>query len=305
MDYSRISRSWRKIRQIVKITFSDPIQTRLGYSDKAKLMIIHADDLGMSSSENAASIIAMEKGVINSASLMVPCPRFREIVVYSKANPQADIGIHLTITSEWNSYKWGPILPPHQVASLVDAKGFFFESIAVLLRNFKSDEVEKEFRAQIILALKSGIDVTHLDSHMLAAFSHPIIREIYIKLGREFKLPVLLNNEIPIPNFDSKKDIIIDRLYHARPEDYQIGFSSYYRNILESIKPGLNCILVHLAFDDKEMQNITNNQFSFGSEWRQADYDFFTSIECRQLIDDKNIQLITWREIRDKLIRLD
>jgi len=291
------------LKRILYHIFSGNIQKRLGYPRNAKLLIIHADDLGLSESENAASIEAMGKGMVNSGSVMIPCKKFLEIADYSKTFPEADIGIHLTLTSEWASYKWEPVLPISEVPSIVDLKGLFLESNEQVNKNAIIDEVEKEYRAQIKLALSSGISLTHIDNHMFTAFSNNRILNIYKSLGKEFMLPVLLTQELPVGTLIEKNAIIVDRLYYAQPEDFNKGLFNFYREALKSMKPGLNCILVHIAFDNEEMQKITLDQISYGSIWRQTDFDFFSSEECHQLIKENNIQLITWREIRDKLIR--
>jgi chitin disaccharide deacetylase len=291
------------LKQTIRIFFFKSIQKRLGYSKNTKLLIIHADDMGMSGSENTATIEAMEKGTVNSGSVMVPCLKFQEIADYSKTHLKADIGIHLTITSEWPQYKWGPVLPHEEVESIIDSDGFFLENMDKIIKNANPVEVEKEFRAQIMRAMESGIELTHIDSHMYAAFSNNQLLKIYISLGKEYNLPVLLTNKLPIRSLMSKNLIVVEQLYCAKPEDYSIGLNYYYREILRSIKPGLNCILVHTAFNNEEMQNITRDQTNFGADWRQADFDFFTSEECSQLIRNNNIQLITWREIRTKLVR--
>jgi len=292
-----------KLLRIIRWIVTDSIQKRLGYPKDIKLLIIHADDLGFSGSENRASIEAIEKGMIKSGSIMVPCPGFHEIAGYAKAHPEADLGIHLTITSEWPSYKWRPVLSPAEVPSIVDKDGFLFESKAQLMKNPVTEEVEKEFRAQINLAVNSGINLTHIDSHMFTAFSNRKILESYISLGKEYKLPVLLINEVPFYSLNPKNIVIVNKLYHARPDDYFKGLTDYYKRIFESLEPGLNCILAHLAFDDAEMKEITRGQPNYGSAMRQTDFDFFTGYECRQLIEENNIKLITWREIRDKLFR--
>lgn len=290
-------------KRIIRFFLSKSVQKRLGYVRNTKLLIIHADDMGMSDSENTATIEAMDKGTVNSGSVMVPCPKFQEIADYSKTHPKADIGIHLTITSEWPSYKWGPVLPHVEVESIIGSDGFFLENMDKVIENAIPVEVEKEFRAQIMKAMESGIELTHIDSHMYAAFSSNELLKIYISLGKEFNLPVLLTNDLTIRSLMSKNLIVVDQLYCAKAEDYSIGLNYYYRETLRSIKPGLNCILVHTALNNKEMQNIISDQPNFGADWRQDDFDFFISDECKQLIMENNIQLITWREIRDKLIR--
>ncbi len=280
---------------------SNSIQKRLGYSRNTKLLIIHADDLGMCRSENAATIEALENGTVNSASVMVPCPGFDEIAEYLKNHKKTDAGLHLTLTSEWPSYKWKPLLPASEVSSIVDSTGHFFLSKAEFSKNADANEVEKECRAQINKALDSGIRLSHIDSHMFTGFSNINILKKYLLLGQEYNLPVLLTHELPSWTRKSRDAVVVDSLYCAAKEDFDKGLNKYYRNVLKSIKPGLNCLLVHTAFNNSEMQEISHNQIAFGSEWRQEDYDFFTSGLSRKLIIDNNIQLITWGEIHDKL----
>jgi hypothetical protein len=135
------------------------------------------------------------------------------------------------------------------------------------------------------------------------AFSNSKILQKYLLLGREFKLPVLLTHELPSWVRKTEDAAVVDRLYCAQQKNFYNGLDNYYRKVLKSIKPGFNCLLVHVAFNNGEMKNITLDQDVFGSEWRQTDFDFFTGGECGRLIMDNNIQLITWREIRERLIR--
>jgi chitin disaccharide deacetylase len=293
----------RTLRQIISRISSDSVQQRLGYPKNTKLLIIHADDLGMSATENSASLEAMEKGMVNSGSVMVPCPGFSEIADYSKDHPNADIGIHLTLTSEWKSYRWKPVSPAAEVPTIINSDGSLVESSWQISGNSNTDEVDKEFRAQINKAIGSGIDLTHIDTHMFTAFSNGNILKKYISLGREFKLPVLLTHDLRLDGDEKKNAVIVDRLYYAKPGDVAGGLDKCYSKILNSVRPGLNCVLIHVAYDNKEMQDITDGQINHGAAWRQSDFDFFTSDKCRQLIEKNKIRLITWREIRDKLIR--
>src|SRR5438552_10665571 len=125
------------------------LQERLGYSKDSKLLILHADDLGMSHSENAATIYAMEHGSVNSAAIMVPTPWFSEIAAYARTHPTADLGLHLTLTSEWNFLKWGPVASSSDVHGLLNKDGFFFSSADSVHRSASAAEVEEELRAQI------------------------------------------------------------------------------------------------------------------------------------------------------------
>ena len=286
------------------------IQERLGYTKDTKLLIIHADDLGVAQSENAASIYAMEKGSVSSGSIMMPCPWMGDIAAYANSHPNADLGLHLTLTSEWEQYKWPTVIPINESASLVNKNGFLYSATDSLYMHANINEVEKEIRAQIERAKQFGIDPTHFDAHMGCMFGTPAFFELFIKLGREYKVPVLLNKEafemmynIDIANYITEKEIVTDKVFMAQPNDFKTSMSNYYTNSIKSMGPGLNCILLHAAYENNEMKAVTINHPDYGAAWRQADFNFFTSKECSDLIKKQKIKIITWKEIRDKLIR--
>ena len=282
---------------------------RLGYSKESKLLIIHADDLGLSHSENAATVYAMEHGSVNSASIMVPCPWFPEIAAYAVAHPKSDFGLHLTLTSEWKLFKWGPVASKSEVPGLVNQSGYFFSSPDSVYMTGKVSEVEQELRAQIEKAKQFGIDVTHLDSHMGTLFWNPEYLKILIKLGREYKIPVMLSKagfaafDVNLDNFTNDKDVSLDGVYTASPGDFKNGMDNYYTKVLKSLQPGVSELIFHTAYDDSEMKAVSTDHPDWGAAWRQADFNFFTSDLCKKLLKEQNIQLITWREIRDKLLR--
>jgi len=283
------------------------IQERLGYSKDTKLLILHADDIGVSHSENAATIAALENGLVNSGSIMVPCPWFPEIAAYAVANPEVDFGLHLTITSEWKYYKWGPKSMATDVPGLVNEHNFMYSNLGDVRENATAGEIEQELRKQIEFAEKFGIKPTHLDSHMFALYAKPEYLDVYRKIGQEYKLPILLNNEYLVKfgldpiEYDGNV-VLVDKLFMAFPPDYKRGMSKYYTESLRSVQPGLNVILLHAAFDNAEMQAVTDNHEGYGSKWRQADFDFFTSNNCQDILEEQNIHLITWREIKEKLL---
>src|SRR6185295_9390157 len=132
---------------------------KLGYPKDSKLLIIHADDLGLSHSEDSATITALGKKGANSASIMVPCPWFTEIAGYAKQHPEVDWGIHLTLTSEWKNYKWGGVSSSNEIPSLLGKDGYMYASVEDFGKNAKPGEVEKEIKAQIEKAISSGIKV--------------------------------------------------------------------------------------------------------------------------------------------------
>ncbi|NNE01564.1 MAG: ChbG/HpnK family deacetylase [Eudoraea sp.] len=285
------------------------VAEQLGYESDAKLLIIHADDLGVAHSENTASISGLEESPVNSGSIMVPCPWFPEIAAYARNNKNADLGLHLTLNSEWKHYKWGPVTSRNLVPSLVNSNGFLYSAVDSLVMYGKPAEVAMELRNQVTKALQNGIDVTHLDAHMGAAMSTPEYLETYIKIGKEFQLPVLLDKRMPFLKEDKinalldERSIIVDFTAQASPNDFENGMDDYYTEALENLGPGLNCLLIHLAYDDNEMKAVTAGHTYWGSAWRQADYDFFTSEKCAAILKEQNITLVTWRELRDKIVR--
>ncbi len=285
------------------------IQEQLGYAKDAKLLIIHADDLGVSHSENAASIEAMEKGLVNSASIMVPCPWFLEVADYAKGHPEMDWGLHLTLTSEWKHYKWGPVASRNEVPTLVDDQHFFYATQAEVRDSSDLKQVEHELRAQIERAIQFGVPITHLDAHMFTLWTDPALVNIYKKLGKEYKVPVLLNRQwldrmgAGADKCLEEGDIIVDQLYMALSSDHPDGLKGFYTETLNQLAPGFNVLLIHTAHDNAEMQAVTIEREDFGAAWRETDFNFFSSQECRDLLKANNIQLVTWKEVKEQLIQ--
>ncbi len=286
------------------------VAEQLGYPANAKLLIIHADDLGVSHSENEASFAAMEKGAVNSGSIMVPCPWFPEVAEYARQHPQADLGLHLTLTAEWKHYKWGTVASQNEVRSLLTDRAFLPEDPGTIATKARIEEVEKELRAQIERARQFGIDFTHFDTHMGTLVASVDLAKLYIQLGHEYKVPILMHRglarsmlNINLDDYLKPNDVVLDQIYMAQPEHFASGMKNFYEGVLRDVKPGLNCLLLHAAFDNAEMRAITIDHPDYGAAWRQADYDFFSSDECKRILKEQNIQLVTWREIRDKVVR--
>lgn len=284
------------------------ISQLLGYSEQDKLLIIHADDAGLAHAENDATIQALKAGIVNSYSIMTPCPWFYEIAEFARENPQFDCGIHLTLTCEWEQYKFGPVLPVNEVPSLVDKDGYFYGSRDDFKANANLDEVSKELMAQIKRALKFGIVPSHLDSHMYTLGLNAELLELFRSLGMEYNLPVLLNKQLLktfAPGLETQigeKDICVDHVYLGKYEDFEKNqLENYYEKVLDEMKAGLNLILIHPAFDTDEMRAITKCHPNFGSTWRQIDYDFFTSQQCRSKIEERGIKLVNWGDVRKLL----
>ena len=278
---------------------------RLGYPATAKLLIVHSDDLAVAHAENVASIKAMQQGNVNSASVMIPCPWLPEIADYAKKNPNHDLGLHLTLTSEWLPYKWGPVASRSEVASLVDSNGYFYHNCAAFASKAKPEEVARELRAQVEKSKAMGLEPTHFDSHMgCLFFQSPDFFAVYLQLGRTYKVPSMVGRDVlrSLPDAFQRlvtdQDIIVDRILTAEPADYSAGMAQYYTQTLRELEPGVNVLLIHTAYENDEMTGMTDGfPGAWDAGWRQDDYDFFTSDACKQLIRKEGIQLITWKEI--------
>lgn len=274
---------------------------RLGRPANAKLLILHADDLGVAHSVNVASFDALDKGAISSASVMVPTPWITEVAAYARAHPNADLGLHLTLTSEWQTYRWGSVASSDRVSSLLDSTGTFPSDVPPVAARAKLPEVERELRAQIERALTLGIRPTHLDSHMGALFSTPELFATYVKVARQYRLPFLaLGANLPAAFRAplSESDVLLDAVIVAGPDIPRDRWKTFYLNAIANLKPGLTEMIVHLGHDDAELQAVTVNHEPYGSAWRQRDYDVVMSPEFRKALQDHGVILVTWRDLQ-------
>jgi len=266
---------------------------------------LHADDLGLSESVNLASFDALSNGYVNSASVMIPAPKTIEVANYFKDNPNADLGLHLTFTAEWKNYKWSGISPNDSIPSLINNKGDFFEKKKTFTIRANPLDVKKELQAQIDYAKSIGINPTHLDSHEGALFYSPEFFKIYIEVGNKNKLPVFVP-QVLAPHFNSdflkpNNLVVVNKMYMADKNVSFEDWSTYYIDILNNLNPGLNEIIVHLGYDDNEMQEITSQRIAFGSKWRNLDYAVVSSPEFKKVLTDNNIKLVTWKQIKNLL----
>jgi chitin disaccharide deacetylase len=275
---------------------------KLGYARDAKLVIVHADDLGMTHSVNAASIKGLESGLVTSSSIMVPCPWFPEMADYAKAHPEVDFGLHLALTSERVFYRWGPVAPRDKVSSLVDSNGYFHLNWTDTT-HIDAREVEFELRAQIERALAMGVRPTHLDSHQYRLFENG--KEIFqslLHVAHEYKLPVFMVRDwFPErPYLESSlnaDDLVVDHTVTIEPGVPPEKWADFYTTALKNLQPGVTVFIIHLAYDNEEMRAATRERDTWGAAWRQRDFNFFTSAEFRALVQEQNIKLVTWREL--------
>ena len=275
---------------------------RMGYPADAKLLIVHGDDLGMAHSINAASTKALATGQVTSASIMVPCPWFTEIAAYARQHEGADLGLHLTLTSEWAFYRWGPVLSQERVPTLLKKDGYLYplENEAAAAADVR--EAEAEIRAQIERARAFGIKPTHLDSHMGTLYQSEALFKMFLRVARENHLPIRMSKDrfAQAPFLASAvgpEDVVVDRIIEIGPEVKPDQWAAFYAEAVKNLQPGVTEVVVHLAYDDEEMRAMTVDHPDWGSAWRQRDFDFFTGDAFKRLLAEHNVKLITWREV--------
>lgn len=284
---------------------SKNLAERLGYPKDSKLLIMHADDMGLSHSVNTACIRAFENKGVTSGSIMVPCPWAPEIEAWVKENPGMDVGVHLTLNAEWDQYKWGGVTSSDQITSLLDSNGYFYASVQELGRTVKATEAEKEMKAQIDKTIAVGIHPTHIDTHMGSVLANPELIKIYVDLSDEYHLPILLPRSylswLPADAAKSleNKIFLIDNVFILDQSQITGGWIDPYKKAIGEMKPGLNEIIVHLAIDNDEMQAVSKGHEAYGSAWRQHDLDMVLSTEFKDLLKANHIVLICWRDVRD------
>ncbi len=233
---------------------------------------------------------------------MVPCPWFPEIADYAKSHPDADFGLHLTLTSERVYYRWGPVAPADKVPSLVDLNGYFHHDWEDG-QHINAKEVEVELRAQIERALAMGVRPTHLDSHQYRLIMNG--KELFdtmLRVAHDYKLPVFVNRDwfADHPYLQASlgpSDVVLDHTVTIEPGIPPEKWAEFYLTALKNLKPGVTEFVIHPGYDDDELRAATRERPTWGSAWRQRDFDFFTSDQFREMLDQQKIKLITWREL--------
>ena len=285
------------------------LQERLGHPADARVLVIHADDLGMSHSVNRATFEALENGWVTSASILVPCPWFPEVARWARAHPQADLGIHLAVNSEWTGFRWAPISTRDAVSSLLDPDGYFPLVETDVVARAKPAEIERELRAQIDKARKAGITLTHLDSHMATLFRKREFFDVFRALGHSYKLPVLLERlgsrggEASAPDVTQSeadsiaREALLDRVVSINPGVSKEDWPAAYEKLLAPLPPGVYQLIVHLGYDDEEMRGATFDHPDWGAAWRQNDLDLVKSDRFRKFLRDQRFVLAGWKDL--------
>ncbi len=257
-----------------------------------KLMLLRCDDIGMSHSVNLAAAELIKTGIPFSASVMFACPWYQEAVDILKETPHVAVGIHLTLNAEWKNYRWGPVSGKDAVPSLVDEFGFFFPSRAKLYENNPTlEDIEKELRAQIDRAQKSGIEITYLDYHMGTAVDKPEYRKIVEKLAGEYGLA--------ISRYFGEVDS--DMMYSDPIESKTDSLQKY---MIKLKSDSLNLFVAHIAINNPEMQAMIDLN-PFGLEkmgpHRHAELNALLSEVFRESLKRNNVELINYKDLVEKI----
>ena len=277
------------------------VSEALGYKSTDKLLIIHADDLGLCQSVNSATFESFQNESISSASVMMTTKEISEVVSFLDNNKNYDMGIHLTVTSEWKYHKWGGVLNKNEISSILNSKNNLYWNKRKFTKNGKLDEIRKELQAQIDLATTMGIKPSHIDSHEGALFFDPDIFKLYLQIAEENDLLAFVPIQASVhfdKNFEKPKHAIIIDQFHMLPEGTDINeIKDYYFDVVENLKPGLSQIIIHLGKDEKELREITIDHPNFDYRWRQKDYEIFNSLEFKNHLEKNNIKLINWKDL--------
>lgn len=272
-------------------------------------LIIHADDAGMSHSVNQGTIEAMRTSIVTSVSIITPAPWFKEFARFAKNNPQYDYGVHLALNSEWDVYRWGSVAAADKVPSLLDPEGYLWDGVAQVAQHAKADEVEIELRAQIDKALKFGVPVSHIDTHMGALMSRPDLIDVYVKVAVDYNLPLLFladhdgslrkaypslaeRFEMNIKRIQDRNLPLLDHLVQIYGgDDLRLRQEHYMRDI-SNLPNGITQLIIHCGIDNAELRAITSSSLR-----RNQDRVLFSDPSTKEFLNLQGIELTTWKRI--------
>ncbi len=290
---------------------------KLGFQKGERVLILHADDMGMVQEANDATIFLLENEFIQSASAMPACPAYEEAIQWAIENPQYDVGMHLTLTSEWRRYRWGPVADPSEVPGLVDPDGYLWPRVPDVVMNASPQEVETELRAQIDKTLDMGFQPTHMDTHMGTVFGSPEFTKVYLDLAEEYNIPAMiidLSNSDLVDEYREAGFPLTDRLLQII-DDYSLPKLDYFGSVpkadsyeelrekffeqIRSLKPGLTEIIFHPQYATEFSKTISG-------QWQQRawEVELFADPVVQEFLRDEGIVFTNWREIMERFERI-
>ncbi|NNK84402.1 MAG: ChbG/HpnK family deacetylase, partial [Desulfobacterales bacterium] len=272
---------------------------QLGYSKDSILLIVHADDIGMHVDQTDGTFDAMKKGMVKTGSVMVPCPDFNRVAMIWKDNANLDLGIHLTLNSDWGKkYGWGAVLPKNQVPSLYNAEGNLWGTPNDLRAHMDVDEAALEFEAQIVKVLQAGIKPTHMDAHYGNYYDSSDLASRVMQLSKKYNLPMK-------PHRMHRKKM--RKLGYVFPDSMWMFFVLYgeksnpdvrkrvYDNWLKELQPGVHEVVIHPSYMSSQWSSIVGN---FNSYLRKGDYKYWSDPETKALAEKLGIIFIGYRELQ-------
>ena len=285
---------------------------KLGFPKDKRVIILHADDMGMCPEANEAGSKYLSEDKIQSGSIMMPCPASDEFIEWYKNNPKKDIGIHLTLTSEWKEYRWGPVANNGEVPGLIDPEGFFWHEVPGVVQHATPEEVEKEIRAQIEKALAAEVKPGHIDTHMGTLYGSLGFTKAYLKVAMEYKIPAMVIEftEEVIRKFRAQGYPITDEMvtfasdyslpklddFYAAPEGktYEEKKQAFYE-LVKSLKPGITEIIFHPSVESDNLKSITNS-------WQQRVWEakMFGDPEVIKFFKDEGILFTNWKDMMER-----
>ena len=283
---------------------------KLGFGSSDRLVITHADDVGMCQATLSAFAELVDYGLVSCGSLMVPCPWFPAARTFCREHPIVDVGVHLTLTSEHKTYRWGPISTRDPESGLLDSEGYFPRRSADVQERGNQRAVLYELRSQLELALVEGIDVSHLDSHMGSvlhsrflsgyvdlALSHqlPLVVPRLDVQGHAFSADLVCATNAALDHLERDGVPIFDRILGLPLDQTNIRLDTAKATLAQTV-PGLNLLIIHPAVDCQELRTITPNWSA-----RDSDYQTFLRPELREYIRNAGIQIIGFRVLRDAM----
>lgn len=290
----------------------NPVLRRLGYADDDRLVIIHTDDIGMSLASVTAFDALWEKGIISSGAVMVPCPWFLKAAAYAQAHPQADLGVHITLTSEWKYYRWGPVSTRDPQSGMVDSQGCFYATSQAAQQFGEPDWVAREIDAQVERALAQGMRPTHIDTHMGTVASLKFIRG-YLSAAIKHGLPPMLFRmdeaawmaegldratagmaAAVTRQLEASGLPLLDHIERRMRLDQPERRLELAKRLLSELKPGITHFIIHPSVDTPDLREIT-------PDWqaRVADYQTFLNEEIREHIQSIGAHVIGYRQIQE------
>ncbi len=280
---------------------------RLGFPPDDKLLIITADDVGIAPEVNTAVLELLEKGAVTSASIIINAPAAEETLAYAKTHPEADMGVHLTLTAEWEKIPWGPVLS--KVPSLIDARGFFHPTRHAVYGHADLAEVEQEAQAQIYLARRLGLQPTHLTSHMGVFQFRADYFNIYLNLAKELDVPLRMVSRETQSTYDfpNRREMagrggILSPDYLVFKERENIGGATdvarFYQTLFQTLESGVTEIYVHPTRASERLETLLSAEKERAAyRLRVAEYEYFRSGEFQASLNHANIRLIGYRQL--------